>query len=89
MRKALLGTLTGAALLFAAGLHQTAIGQPFAAPAIGGSAPDAAAFENARLMCAPYWYGHFECARVCPVAHRRWHHRYYYCQPMVLGLPWV
>ena len=89
MRKALHWTLPAAALLFAAALHQTAIAQPFAAPAIGASAPELA-FANARLICAPYWWGHFECARVCPVAHRRWHHhRYYYCQPMVLGLPWV
>jgi hypothetical protein len=94
MRKLLPVTFIAATVLpLAAALHQTAIAMPFAtgAAAIGTpQAADPAPVQNARLVCG-WWWGHFECARICPAAyHRHWHHHYrYYCEPVVLGLPWV
>ena len=90
MRKALLWTFSATALLLAAGLNQTTMAMPIAAPAIGTpEAQDAIPVQQARLVCG--WWGHFECVRVCPTAyHHHRHHRYYYpCEPLVLGLPWI
>ena len=92
MPKALpLTFIAATVLLLAAALHHTVIAMPFAAARTATEPPqalDAMPVQNARLVCG--WWGHFECWRVCPVAHRS-HHRYYRygCQPVVLGLPWI
>jgi hypothetical protein len=94
MRKALAWTVIAIALLFAPLLrYQTALAMPFAAGAMAIDtmpAPDTVPAQQARLVCG-WWWGHFECARICPAAyHRHWrHHHRYYCQPVVLGLPWI
>jgi hypothetical protein len=94
MRKALPVTfLAAVALLLAAVLQQTAIAMPLAmgrAAIATPQAPDAAPVQNARLVCG-WWWGHFECARICPATyHHHWHRHYRYdCQPVVLGLPWI
>jgi len=92
MRKALPVTLIAATVLVsAAALHQTAIAMPLGAAAIGTpQASDPGPVQDARLVCG-WWWGHFECARICPAAYHRYrHHHYYYpCEPVVLGLPWI
>jgi hypothetical protein len=90
MRHVLPWTTAAAALLFAAALHRTTVAIPIAAPTIAPAVQqDGVPVQQARLVCG--WWGHFECARICPAAyHRHWHHHYrYYCQPVVLGLPWI
>jgi len=94
MRRALPVTFIAATvLLLAAALHQTAIAMPFAmgrAAIDTPQAPDSVPVQNARLVCG-WWWGHFECARICPATYHHYrHHRYYYpCEPLVLGLPWI
>jgi hypothetical protein len=90
MRKALAWTVIAMALLLTPMLRQQpARAMPFAAGAIA-LPQDAIPVRPARLVCG-WWWGHFECPRLCPaviIGHWRHHYRYY-CEPMVLGLPWI
>ncbi len=84
MRQRLLKTCTAAVILCVAMLGETVIAMPLTIPPMTSVATtDTSTVAKARLVCT--WYGYFECVRVCP-DYRRSHR---YCQPLVVGLPWI
>ena len=84
MHERLLNTCTAAIILCVAILGETALAMPLAIPPLTSVATtDTSTVEEARLVCS--LYGYFECVRICP-DYRRSHR---YCQPLVVGMPWI
>ena len=85
MHKRLLKTCTAAVILCVAMLGTTVVAMPFAIQPVTrtATADTTSIFEKVRLVCG--WIGYFECVRICP-DYRRSHR---YCQPLVVGLPWI